>query len=79
MAESEEGSQWGILALAGVCGLYCVSFAGLAGGAALVGGATAGVGAASGAVRSLGGLLVTGLATALPLLVLGLVLCHRAR
>jgi hypothetical protein len=79
MAEADEGSRWGILVLAGACGLCCVSIAALAGGAAIAGGTAAGVTAASGAIQSLGGLFVTAIATAVPLLVLGLFLRKRAR
>lgn len=79
MPESNEGSRWGILALAGTCGLCCLGLGAIAGGAAVAGGAAAGVTAASGLVQSLGGLVVTVVATALPLVVLGLVLRRRAR
>lgn len=72
------GSQWGVLALAGVLGVCCIGLAGLAGGAALVGGSAAGLTAATGAVGGIGGLVVTGLATALPLLVIGLFIRRRA-
>lgn len=79
MADADGESRWGILAIAGACGLCCVSIGAIAGGAAAVGGAAAGVTAASGVVRTLGGLVVTVVATALPLLVLGLVLRRRSR
>jgi hypothetical protein len=75
----ESTSRWGLLALAGVCSLCCIPLAFIAGGAAVTGGATAGVTAVGGAVTSVGGLLVVGLATALPLFVIGLLLRHRAR
>lgn len=69
--EGDDGSRWGLLAVAGGCGLCCVA---LAGGTAAIGGAAASVTAASGGVGSVVGLLVTGLATALPLFVIGLLL-----
>jgi len=72
-------SRWGILALAGVCSLCCIPLAFIAGGAAVTGGASAGVAAVGGAVTSIGGLLVVGLATAIPLFVVGLLLRRRAR
>lgn len=78
MTESTDGPQWATLGLAGVLGLCCVGTAALAGGG-LVAGGTAGATAASGAVDSIGGILVTGLATALPLVAIGLVLRRRAR
>jgi len=62
----EDGPSWGVIAFAGICGLCCVALAGLTGGAAVVGGTAAGVSAARGGVSGLAGLLVTGLATALP-------------
>lgn len=79
MSGADGGSRWAILGLAGVCGLCCVSLAGLSGGAAIAGGAAAGGTAASGAAGSVGGFLLTGLATAFPLFVIGLVLRYRAR
>lgn len=79
MAEADGGSRRGVLAVAGACGLCCVSIGAIAGGSAAIGGAAAGVTAASGVVRTFGGLLVTVVATALPLLVLGLVLRRRSR
>lgn len=79
MAEDTGGSGWGLLAFAGICGICCIGLGTLFGGAALAGGTAAGVTAASGVVRSLGGLVVTGVATAIPLLVLGLILRQRAR
>lgn len=78
MTESTDGPQWATLGLAGVLGLCCVGTAGLAGGA-LVAGGTAGATVASGAAAGLGSILVTGLATALPLVAIGLVLRRRAR
>lgn len=79
MAEEDEGSRFGVLVIAGVCGLCCLGLAGLGGGAVVAGGTAVGVTATSGLIRSAGGLLVTGLATALPLLVLGLFLRRRVR
>lgn len=79
MFEGDDESRWGILALAGVCGLCCVSLGALGGGAAVAGGAAVGVTATNGLVQSFGGLLITGLATALPLFVLGLFLRRRTR
>lgn len=75
----EDAGRWGLLAIAGTCGFCCITLTTVAGGAAVTGGAVAGVTATSGAIRSLGGLLVTAVATALPLLVIGLFLRHRAR
>lgn len=77
MSEATDGSKYGILALAGVCGLCCLSLGVITGGAAVAGGAAAGVTVWSGLVQSLGGLVVTVIATALPLVVIGLFLRHR--
>lgn len=74
----KRGGQWGLLALVGAMSLCCVGLLALAGGAAVTGGTAAGVTAATG-VGGLGGILVTGLATALPLLVIGLFFRHRAQ
>lgn len=79
MPGKNDESRLGVLALAGACGLCCIGLAALGGGAALAGGTAIGVTATSGLVRSAGGLIVTGLATALPLFVLGLFLRRRAR
>ena len=79
MAGTNGGSRWGILAIAGACGICCISLGALFGGATLAGGAAAGVTAANGVVRSLGGAVVTAIATAAPLLVIGLVLRDRLR
>lgn len=79
MAEDTDGSRWSLLALAGACGVCCIGLGALFGGAALAGGTAAGVTATSGVVRSLGGVVVTGVATAVPLLVIGLLLRHAAR
>ena len=79
MAEETGESRWGLLALAGMCGICCISLGALFEGAALAGGTAAGVTAATGAVRSLGGVVVTAIATAVPLFVLGLIFRRRAR
>lgn len=76
MSDSAD-SQWGILALAGAMGVCCLGTAALIGGAAVAGGSAAGVTAVSGTVGGLGGLLVTAVATALPLLVIGVILRRR--
>lgn len=76
--DTEEGGKWGFLALVGAMSFCCVGLLALAGGAAVTGGTAAGVTAATG-VGGLGGILVTGLATALPLLVIGLFLRRRAQ
>jgi len=73
----ESGSTWSLLALAGVCSLCCLPLA-VIGGGAVAGGAAAGVTAVGGVVTSIGGLLVVGLATAVPLLIVGLLLRRRA-
>lgn len=78
MTESTNGPQWATLGLAGMLGLCCVATAGLAGGA-LVASSTASAIAVSGAGSGLGGILATGLATALPLVAIGLVLRRRVR
>jgi hypothetical protein len=79
MGPSADGSPWGILGLAGALSLCCIGTATLAGGAAVAGGTAAGATAVSGAVGGLGGILVTALATALPLLVIGLLFRRRGR
>lgn len=79
MDDVDVEARWGVLAIAGVCGLCCLSLAALGGGAAVLGGTAIGVTATSGLVRSAGGLVVTTLATAVPLLVIGWVLRRRAR
>jgi len=79
MGSSADGSPWGLLGLAGALGLCCIGTATLVGGAAVAGGTAAGATAVSGAVGGLGGILVTALATALPLFVIGLVLRRRGR
>jgi hypothetical protein len=77
MGSSADGSSWGLLGLAGALSLCCIGTATLAGGAAVAGGTAAGATAVSGVAGGLGGILVTALATALPLLVVGLVLRRR--
>lgn len=73
MPDTNDDARWGVLTIAGLAGFCCTGLLTLTAGAALSGGAVAGVtAAASGGVRSLGGLLVTFLATAVPLFVLGL-------
>lgn len=79
MGSSADESPWGLLGLAGVLGLCCLGTAALAGGAAVAGGTAAGATAVSGATGGLGGILVTALVTALPLVITGLVLRRRAR
>jgi hypothetical protein len=79
MSNDSPSSHWGVLTIAGACGLCCIALGAIAGGAAATGGAMASVTAAGGVVTSLGGLLVVGLATALPLFVIGLVLRRRAQ
>lgn len=76
---SSDDARWGILAVAGACSLCCLGVAAMAGGSVAVGGAVAGATAASGLARGVGGVVVTVLATALPLLAVGLVLRRRAR
>jgi hypothetical protein len=78
MSESD-GSPWGVLALAGVLGFCCLGTAALVGGASLAGGGAAGVTAVSGTAGGLGGIIVSGLVTALLLLAIGLFLRHRTR
>jgi hypothetical protein len=75
----QDGGFRGLLSLAGLLGICCVGLAALLGGAAVAGGSVAGVTMASGVVDTFAGLLVTGLATALPLVVIGLILHRRAR
>ena len=78
-SSKDNGSRWGILTITGLCGLCCVGLAALGGGAAVAGGTAVGVTTAGGVIGSLGGALVVGLATALPLLVIGLLLRRRTR
>lgn len=75
---SEPGSRWSVLGIAGVAGLCCIGVTSLLGGAALVGGTAAGVTAAGGTVTTVAGAAVVALATALPLVVLGLAIRWRA-
>ncbi|UPV76967.1 hypothetical protein M0R89_22195 (plasmid) [Halorussus limi] len=79
MGFSADGSPWGLLGLAGALSLCCIGTAALAGGAAVAGGTAAGATAVSGPASGLGGILVTALVTALPLVVIGLVLRRRER
>lgn len=74
---TEDTGRWGLLGLAGAVSLCCVGLFTLAGGAAVGGGIVAGVTAATGGVGGLRGFVVTGVITALPLLVIGLVLRRR--
>jgi hypothetical protein len=77
MSESDD-SRWGVLTIAGLCGFCCVGLLTLSTGAAVTGGTAAGVAVATGGVRSVGGFLVTALATAVPLVLIGLWLRRRA-
>lgn len=79
MAESSDNAQsrWGLLGFAGVLGLCCLGTVTLAGGAAIAGSSVAGVTTVGGGVGGFSGILATGLATALPLLVIGLILRWR--
>jgi hypothetical protein len=74
---TDRGPRRSVLALAGVCGLCCVGFGSLALGGAALGGTVVGVTATDGTIRSLRSLLVTGIATAIPLLVIGFLLGRR--
>lgn len=74
-SSSDSRSTWGLLGIVGALSFCCVGTSTLAGGAAIAGSSAAGATAASGG--SLGGMLVTGLATALPLFVAGVVLRWR--
>lgn len=76
--DTEERSYWSWLALVGAMSLCCIGFLALAGGATLVGGAAVATTAVTGAVGGIGGALVIGLTTTLPLLVIGLFLYRRA-
>lgn len=64
-----------MLGVGGVLAVCCVGAAALAGGAAVTGGAAATTAAMSSYAGGLGGLLISGLATVLPLFVIGIV--HR--
>lgn len=79
MSSNDNGSRREMITIAGLCGLCCVSFAVLVGGAGVGGGAAAGTTAAIGLVGSFGGILAVGLAVALPLFVIGILLRRRAR
>lgn len=76
-AETEQDSTRGTVGLAAVASLCCLGPAAIVGGAAIAGGTTSGAMVAGGAIRSIGGVLVTALATALPLVSIGLVLRRR--
>lgn len=77
MSESTDTNRWGVLGIAGVLSLCCLGATTLAGGAALTGGSIASATVVNGAVGGIGELLVTGLATALPLLVIGIAIHYR--
>ncbi len=77
MAPSGDGSAWGLLGVAGAISLCCIGLATLAGGAAVAGGTAAGATAARGTSGGLGGILATVFATALPLLVIGVIVRRR--
>lgn len=74
----DERRTWGVLALAGALGVCCLGFTTLLGGSVAAGGTVADATAATGTITTLGGLLAVVLATALPLLAIGLVLTRRA-
>jgi Ca2+/H+ antiporter len=76
MSESD-GSQWGFLAIVGAMSFCCVGLLAIIGGATVTGGAAASATAATGG--GIGGIVVTGVVTAIPLLVIGLVLQRRAQ
>lgn len=78
MSEPDD-SRWGFLALAGALSVCCLSTAALVGGAVVAGGSAAGVTAVNRTAGGVGGLLVTALATALPLLVIGHILRRRVQ
>lgn len=74
-----ETGRWGALGLAGVLSFCCIGLGTLAGGAALAGGGAAGVTAVSSETGGVAGIIVSGIATAIPLFVIGLLLRRRAR
>lgn len=76
-AGPDQDSTLGIVGLAAVASLCCIGLTAIAGGAAVAGGTTAGAMVAGGAIRSIGGVLVTALTTALSLVIIGLVLRRR--
>lgn len=78
-SSKHDSSRLGILPIAGLCGLCYVNLATLGGRATVAGGTAVGVTTAGGVIGSLGGALVVGLATALPLFLIGLLLRRRAR
>lgn len=72
MSEPTNMNQWGILGIAGILSLCCVGPAVLAGGAAVAGGSVAGTTVVNGGIDGIGGLVVTGFASALPLVAIGI-------
>lgn len=76
MASSPDGT-WGLLGLVGAVSLCCIGTASLVGSATVAGGTTAGMTVASGSIAGVGGVLVSALATLLPLVGIGLVLRWR--
>lgn len=76
MPESADNAQSmrGLLGLAGALDLCCLGTAALAGGAVFTGVSVTGVTAMSGGMSSPVGILAIGLATALPLFAIGLIL-----
>lgn len=77
--DSSADGPWGFLGIVGTVGLCCIGTAGLAGGAAVAGGTAIGATAGSSAAGGLGGILVSALVTALPLIGIGLVLQRRTQ
>lgn len=74
-----DGGRWSAIGLAGVLGLCCIGLGTLAGGAALAGGSAAGVTAVSTSTGGLGGIVVSGVVTAVTILFVGVFLRRRAR
>lgn len=66
-----------MLGIAGIASLCCAGTTAIAGGAAVAGSTAAGATFVSGGIDRVGAILVTGLATALPLFAIGLVLQRR--
>jgi hypothetical protein len=79
MGDSADETPWGLLGLAGTLSLCCVGTATLAGGVAVVGSTAAATTAASGATGGLGGILISGIVTAVSVFVIGIVLRWRAQ
>jgi hypothetical protein len=79
MGDSADGTPWGLLGLAGALSLCCIGTATLAGGAAVVGSTAAATTAMSGATGGLGGILISGIVTAVPLFVIGISLRWRTQ